>query len=200
MALYRPRGPGCKCHAVLAQWRGGSVLPHPRCCARHACNWGDWQAARWPGAAPVITPPGRKWHAARTGGLAAACAAMPGHQRHVKPRRAHQCGRKCPGWLSGATRGLGNAAVTPVGFEPTPFRNGALGHRLRPLGQSVIGSIKKCYIPWHCIAPEGRAASATLCWPSGAAAACCRIRGVARGMPALGVIGKPRGGPGPRQS
>ena len=30
--------------------------------------------------------------------------------------------------------------VTPVGFEPTPFRNGALSHRLRPLGQSVIGS------------------------------------------------------------
>ena len=27
--------------------------------------------------------------------------------------------------------------VTPVGFEPTPFRNGALSHRLRPLGQSV---------------------------------------------------------------
>ena len=138
MARHRPRGPGCKCHAVLAQWRGGSVLPHPRCCARHACNWGDWQAARWPGAAPVITPPGRKWHAARTGGLAAACAAMPGHQSHVKPRRAHQCGRKCPGWLSGATRGLGNAAVTPVGFEPTPFRNGALSHRLRPLGQTVL--------------------------------------------------------------
>ena len=29
--------------------------------------------------------------------------------------------------------------VTPVGFEPTPFRNGALSHRLRPLGQSVSG-------------------------------------------------------------
>ena len=28
--------------------------------------------------------------------------------------------------------------VTPVGFEPTPFRNGALSHRLRPLGQSVV--------------------------------------------------------------
>ena len=27
--------------------------------------------------------------------------------------------------------------MTPVGFEPTPFRNGALSHRLRPLGQSV---------------------------------------------------------------
>ena len=30
--------------------------------------------------------------------------------------------------------------VTPVGFEPTPLRNGALSHRLRPLGQSVLGS------------------------------------------------------------
>ena len=28
--------------------------------------------------------------------------------------------------------------MTPVGFEPTPFRNGALSHRLRPLGQSVL--------------------------------------------------------------
>ena len=27
--------------------------------------------------------------------------------------------------------------MTPVGFEPTPFRNGALSHRLGPLGQSV---------------------------------------------------------------
>ena len=27
--------------------------------------------------------------------------------------------------------------MTPVGFKPTPFRNGALSHRLRPLGQSV---------------------------------------------------------------
>ena len=28
--------------------------------------------------------------------------------------------------------------VTAVGFEPTPFRNGALSHRLRPLGQTVL--------------------------------------------------------------
>ena len=27
--------------------------------------------------------------------------------------------------------------MTPVGLEPMPFRNGALSHRLRPLGQSV---------------------------------------------------------------
>ena len=27
--------------------------------------------------------------------------------------------------------------MTAVGFEPTPFRNGALSHRLRPLGQTV---------------------------------------------------------------
>ena len=108
--------------------------------------------------------------------------------RQILPRLCHKC-------VVAHTR-----KVTAVGFEPTPFRNGALGHRLRPLGQSAIGSIKRRYISWHGIAPEGRAASATLCWPSGAAAVCCRIRGVARGMPALGVIGKPRGGPGPRQS
>jgi hypothetical protein len=29
--------------------------------------------------------------------------------------------------------------MTPVGFEPTPFRNGALSDRLKPLGQSVLG-------------------------------------------------------------
>ena len=28
--------------------------------------------------------------------------------------------------------------MTPVGFEPTPFRTGALSQRLRPLGQSVL--------------------------------------------------------------
>ena len=32
------------------------------------------------------------------------------------------------------------AKVTPVGFEPTPLRNGALSHCLRPLGQSVLGT------------------------------------------------------------
>ena len=29
--------------------------------------------------------------------------------------------------------------VTAVGFEPTPFRTGALSQRLRPLGQTVLG-------------------------------------------------------------
>ena len=28
--------------------------------------------------------------------------------------------------------------VTAVGFEPMPLRNGALSHRLRPLGQTVM--------------------------------------------------------------
>ena len=28
--------------------------------------------------------------------------------------------------------------MTPVGFEPTPLRTGALSQRLRPLGQSVL--------------------------------------------------------------
>ena len=30
------------------------------------------------------------------------------------------------------------AAVTAVGFEPTPFRTGAWSQRLRPLGQAVL--------------------------------------------------------------
>ena len=38
--------------------------------------------------------------------------------------------------------------MTAVGFEPTPFRNGALSHRLRPLGQTVmfgeLGSLALC--------------------------------------------------------
>ena len=36
--------------------------------------------------------------------------------------------------------------MTPVGFEPTPFRTGAFSQRLRPLGQSVMGGemLKKC--------------------------------------------------------
>jgi hypothetical protein len=32
--------------------------------------------------------------------------------------------------------------VTPVGSEPTPFRNGTLSQRLKPLGQSVLGKIR----------------------------------------------------------
>jgi hypothetical protein len=32
--------------------------------------------------------------------------------------------------------------MTPVGSEPTPFRNGALSHRLRPRGQSFLGKIR----------------------------------------------------------
>ena len=41
--------------------------------------------------------------------------------------------------------------VTAVGFEPTPFQNGALSHRLRPLGQTVVGGFLKTDIrgDWH---------------------------------------------------
>ena len=39
--------------------------------------------------------------------------------------------------------------VTAVGFEPTPFRNGALSHRLRPLGQTVMlcGKLHRILFP-----------------------------------------------------
>ena len=30
-----------------------------------------------------------------------------------------------------------------MGFEPTPLRNGALSHRLRPLGQTVMFSLRE---------------------------------------------------------
>ena len=33
--------------------------------------------------------------------------------------------------------------MTTVGFEPIPFRNGALSHRLRPLGPSVLNMQSK---------------------------------------------------------
>ena len=32
--------------------------------------------------------------------------------------------------------------MTAMGFEPTPLRNGALSHRLRPLGQTVLNGIQ----------------------------------------------------------
>ena len=39
---------------------------------------------------------------------------------------------------SGGKFAWGRIRMTAVGFEPTPFRNGALSHRLRPLGQTVM--------------------------------------------------------------
>ena len=33
--------------------------------------------------------------------------------------------------------------MTAVGFEPTPLRTGALSQRLRPLGQTVLGTVIK---------------------------------------------------------
>ena len=45
---------------------------------------------------------------------------------------------------------FGSAKMTPVGFEPTPFRNGALSHRLRPLGQSVLGDDLDSHSIVHC--------------------------------------------------
>ena len=40
--------------------------------------------------------------------------------------------------------------MTAVGFEPTPFRNGALSHHLRPLGQTVVmPRTIKCLKPWE---------------------------------------------------
>ena len=47
-----------------------------------------------------------------------------------RARRTLPCGPKAPGMML--------RRVTAVGFEPTPFRNGALSHRLRPLGQTVL--------------------------------------------------------------
>ena len=44
--------------------------------------------------------------------------------------------RECRDVRVGTCKALRN--VTAVGFEPTPFRNGALSHRLRPLGQTVM--------------------------------------------------------------
>ena len=48
--------------------------------------------------------------------------------------------------------------VTAVGFEPTPFRTGALSQRLRPLGQTVLfGAIVRTQTPnqQHCARSAG---------------------------------------------
>ena len=53
---------------------------------------------------------------------------------------AKQCetrGQSAP-HKDGMMRCAARPQVTAVGFEPTPFRNGALSHRLRPLGQTVL--------------------------------------------------------------
>ena len=52
--------------------------------------------------------------------------------------------RRCIPILERVTRAIilcvcsDTAALTAVEFEPTPLRNGALSHRLRPLGQTVM--------------------------------------------------------------
>ena len=71
--------------------------------------------------------------------------------------------------------------LTPVGFEPTPLRNGALSHRLRPLGQSV----DECEV--SCRVEQRRHASWTSLMFSGGA------------QPAIGVVVRgPMGGRGQR--
>ena len=37
--------------------------------------------------------------------------------------------------------------MTAAGFEPAPLRHGALSHRLRPLGQTVLVKQTKDYAP-----------------------------------------------------
>jgi hypothetical protein len=59
---------------------------------------------------------------------------------------------RVPRWSGrelGTDRGTGCAPrqkMTPAGFEPTPFRNGALSHRRRPLAQSVLGVLCKAVL------------------------------------------------------
>ena len=38
--------------------------------------------------------------------------------------------------------------MTAVGFEPTPLRTGALSQRLRPLGQTVLASVRLPHAQW----------------------------------------------------
>ena len=51
--------------------------------------------------------------------------------------------------------------LTAVGFEPTPFRSGALSHRLRPLGQTVT-TAGPITAQAQCCARESRAFAARL--------------------------------------
>ena len=43
-------------------------------------------------------------------------------------------------------RHAGGFKMTAVGFEPTPLRNGAFSHRLRPLGQTVLRSSDRTHV------------------------------------------------------
>ena len=68
--------------------------------------------------------------------------------------RSHQRQPRSQPPPSGALRSLARRpaaaeaflSVTAVGFEPTPFRNGAWSHRLRPLGQTVLRSSDRTHI------------------------------------------------------
>ena len=74
-----------------------------------------------------------RFHLVARGRAADMAVADSGRFRNLPPSKPnwHPSQSVCSsgGWI---------LEVTAVGFEPTPFRNGALSHRLRPLGQTVI--------------------------------------------------------------
>ena len=57
--------------------------------------------------------------------------------------------------------GGGRSDMTAVGLEPTPFRNGALIHCLRPLGQTVLTACRRQGYLVHAAARAGRLPSLT---------------------------------------
>ena len=67
---------------------------------------------------------------------------MPHPLRH---RRLRVCPASRARWQPGTSGDSVQATMTAVWFEPTPFRNGALSHRLRPLGQTVLRVGALCF-------------------------------------------------------
>ena len=57
---------------------------------------------------------------------------------HNLPFHLHAIINEKGGGVNAAWQDICMSEMTAVGFEPTPFRNGALSHRLRPLGQTVL--------------------------------------------------------------
>jgi hypothetical protein len=52
---------------------------------------------------------------------------------------------------AGSRGGVNDGKMTAVGFEPTPLRNGALSHRLRPLGQTVLRNSDETHLYAHAL-------------------------------------------------
>jgi len=88
-------------------------------------------ARAWPWGA--LTPPGARHGLPLTAAGPEPSTLTERHLGHPPTAEAAQ--------LDGVLAGLPRRTVTAVGLEPAPLQNGALSHRLRPLGQTVMSHI-----------------------------------------------------------